>query len=256
MHGHTGPLEDKLTAVPGGFEKKKAAIAILKDRQAKGALPDGVSVNLVLNGWNYRHLPKMMKFFFEELKIDDFRVNFVRPEGYAEGSSDLTPTFTEVVPVLMKAILLNEYHFKKMFTLGGMPLCVLPEELLNAKNLMEKYVGDIYRDLSTDCSIRNEGFDIGVAKVDERRARFNWQDRKRYDLKRHLEPCDKCALTAVCEGVWRGYLDIYGSSEISTLRAEQGRLRRRLPLLTDKPKPQAEIPKSPHPVRLTVMNEV
>jgi len=256
MHGHTGPLEDRLTAVPGGFEKKKAAIAVLKDRQAKGALRDGVSVNLVLNGWNYRQLPKMMRFFFEDQKIEDLRVNFVRPEGYAEGSSDLTPTFTEVVPVLMKAVLLNEYHFKKMFTFGGMPLCVLPDELLNAKSLMQKYVGDVYRDLSTDCSIRNEGFDIGVAKVDERRARFNWQDRKRYDLKRHLEPCEKCALTATCEGVWRGYLDIYGAGEISTLRVEQGRLRRRLPLLGDKPKPLTQIPRSPHPVRLTVMNEI
>ncbi len=256
MHGHTGPLEDKLTAVPGGFEKKKQAIRILNERRRRGFLPDGVSVNLVLNGWNYRHLPKMMRFFFEDQKLEDFRVNFVRPEGYAEGSSDLTPTFTEVVPILMKGVLLNEYHFKKIFTFGGLPLCVLPEEFLNSKNLLRKYLGDIYRDLSTDCSIRNEGFDVGVAQVDERRARFNWQDRKRFDLKRHLEPCERCAMTDVCEGVWRGYLDIYGSSELSTLGNSQGRLRRRLPLVTERPRPLAETRGNSHPVRLTVMHDV
>ncbi|MBK7579498.1 MAG: radical SAM protein [Myxococcales bacterium] len=256
MHGHTAPLEDKLTAVPGGFEKKKLAISILQDRRKHGALVDGVSVNLVLNGWNYRHLPKMMRFFFDDQGLDDFRVNFVRSEGYAENNPDLTPTFSEVVPILMKAVLLNEYHFKKTFTFGGMPLCVLPGEFLNSKNLLRKYVGDIYRDLSTDCSIRNEGTDLGVARVEDRRARFNWQDRKRFDLKRHLDACTGCALTETCEGVWHGYLDIYGGSEVSTLTVEQGRLARRLPLATDKPRPLAQVPANPHPVRLTLLHDV
>ncbi len=253
MHGHTAELEDKLTAVPGGFEKKCTAIRNLQRRQAKGDLKDGLSVNLVLNGWNYRHLPKMMKFFFEEMGLDDMRVNFVRPEGYAEGSADLTPTFTEVVPILMKAILLNEYHFKKMFTFGGMPFCVLPPEFLSSKNLMTKYVGDVYRDLSTDCSIRNEGFDIGVAQVEGGRSRFNWQDRKRYDLKEHPPGCEPCSLNHVCEGVWRGYLDIYQAGELSALRYERGQLLRREPMPAEPPAPHVSPPKNPFPVRLTVL---
>ena len=109
-----------------------------------------MSVNIVLNGWNYRQLPKMMRFFFDDMDLADLRVNFVRPEGYAEGNADLTPTFTEVMPVLMKAILLNEYHFKKVFTFGGVPLCVLPKELLQSRNLLPKYCGDVFRDLSTE----------------------------------------------------------------------------------------------------------
>ena len=161
-----------------------------------------------------------------------------------------------MIPILIKAVLLNEYHFKKMFTFGGVPFCVLPEQFLNSKNLVKKYVGDIYRDLSTSCSIRNEGFDVGVAQVDDRRARFNWQDRKRYDLKRHLEVCEKCVLTDTCEGVWRGYLDIYAGEEFSTLAVEQGRIVRRLPVVNAPPKAKQDVAKSPFPVRLTVMNEI
>jgi hypothetical protein len=157
---------------------------------------------------------------------------------------------------LIKAVLLNEYHFKKVFTFGGVPFCVLPEEFLNSKNLVRKYVGDIYRDLSTSCSIRNEGGDVGVAQVEDRRSRFNWQDRKRYDLKRHLAACEQCALTETCEGVWRGYLDIYGGGEISTLSLEQGRIVRRLPLVSAPPSANSNVSKSPFPVRLTVMNDV
>ena len=113
MHGHTEALEDRLTRVPGNFKKKCDAIRYLVAKKNEGHLVDGLSVNIVLNGWNCQHLPAMLKFFFETMKIEDVRVNFIRPEGYAEGSKELTPRFTEAAPVLLKAILLNEFHFKK-----------------------------------------------------------------------------------------------------------------------------------------------
>ena len=65
MHGHTAELEDRLTRVPGNFEKKCTAIRYLVDRKKRdGVLKDGLSVNIVLNGWNYKHLPRMMRFFY------------------------------------------------------------------------------------------------------------------------------------------------------------------------------------------------
>ncbi len=222
MHGHTAELEDKLTRVPGVYEKKCAAIRHLKQRQAEGYLADGVSVNIVLNGWNYAVLPKMLKFFYGELGLDDVRVNFVRPEGYAVGSRDLTPQYTDVVPVLVKAILLNELHFKKVFTFGGFPQCVLPKSLLRNETLMRRYMGE-YRDLSTDCSVkadtsgprRADTWTEGVSVIEEGRARFNWQDRKKHDLKGGPSACGSCARRTVCEGVWKGYLDIYGDAEFT-----------------------------------------
>ncbi len=254
MHGHNGPLEDRQTGVPGGFEKKCQAIDNLKSRVARGALKDGLSINVVLNGWNYRALPKMMRFFFEEMGLQDMRVNFVRPEGYAEGNADLTPTLTAVIPTLMKAVVLNEYHFKKDFTFGGVPLCMLPPELLGSRRLMERYVGDVYRDLSTDCSIRNEGTDVGVARVDSGRSRFNWQERKRFDLKEHPAECERCTLFESCEGIWRGYLDIYGPGELSAVGWEAGKLKRRAPL-APAPKPRETEKSGAFPVRLTVVSE-
>ncbi|MCA9625503.1 MAG: radical SAM protein, partial [Myxococcales bacterium] len=53
MHGHTRELEDRLTDVPGAFDKKCEALANLRKRRDEGALKDGLSVNIVLNGWNY-----------------------------------------------------------------------------------------------------------------------------------------------------------------------------------------------------------
>lgn len=253
MHGHTKQLEDELVMVPGAYEKKCQAIRNLLQRKSEGHLKDGVSVNIVLNAKNGPHLLPMMKFFFDTMGLDDLRVNFVRPEGYAEGNAELVPTYTEIVPLLTKAILLNEYHFKKTFTFGGFPLCVLPEELLRSKHLLAKYCGDIFRDLSTDCSIRAES-EYGVASFEDGRARFNWQDRKRYDLKHHMDACSRCAMTDVCEGVWRGYLDIYGDGEVAPLVWEQGAAHRHAPRVKRAPTRKATAKRGSAKVRLVVLD--
>ena len=237
MHGHTAELEDRLTRVPGNFEKKCSAMHYLVQKRKEGFLVDGLSVNIVLNGWNYRYLPKMMRFFYDQIGIDDIRVNFIRPEGYAEGDADLTPPFREVVPTLIKAIVLSEQHFKRVFTFGGFPLCVLPASLRNNEDLLRRYMGE-YRDLSTDCSIHSDGGDLippgetpdpsswvkgpksSVVSFDktEGRARFNWQDRKRHDLKGQPGACSRCERSGVCEGIWKGYLEIYGPDEFQPLK--------------------------------------
>ncbi len=209
-HGHTAKLEDALTRIPGNFLKKQTALKLLVQKRDAGRLPDNVSINIVINGWNYRALPRMLRYFFG-LGIDDVRANFIRTEGYAEEDLSLTPSYTQVVPVLMKAVALNEFHFKKHFTFGGFPLCVLPTEFLANKGLCRKVLGEFW-DLDTDCSIRGDG-DHGIARVEGGRARFNWQDRKRFDLKHHMEKCGSCRFSEVCEGVWKRYLSIHGEGE-------------------------------------------
>lgn len=207
MHGHAAPLEDRLTRVPGNFDKKRAAISHLLRRRAGGALKDGVSVNLVLNTLNYPHLLKIQKFFFETLEVHDLRVNFIRAEGVAAGNRELTPRFAQVVPVVMKALVLNETYYRRTFTLAGLPLCVLPRAMLRTPALLQSYVGE-YRDLTTDCSIDEEDSPGVVAS--EGRARFNWQERKRSQLKSPVPACGECQVRDQCEGVWVGYLEIYG----------------------------------------------
>jgi MoaA/NifB/PqqE/SkfB family radical SAM enzyme len=239
MHGHTAELEDRLTRVPGNFDKKVAAIRYMveKRRRDPTLLKDGLSVNIVLNGWNYKHLLRMMRFFYEDLQVDDLRVNFIRPEGYADGDADLTPRYHKVVPVLIKAIVLAESHFRKVFTFGGFPMCVLPAALRTNADLLSRYMGE-YRDLATACSIRSSGGDVippgqvpvpgswtqqpksSVVRFDkaESRARFSWQDRKQVDLKAKPVACQGCEIANVCEGVWRGYLEIWGEQDCKPVK--------------------------------------
>lgn len=218
MHGHTGPLEDKLTRVPGVYEKKCKALRYLVEKQREGCLPDGLSVNIVINGWNYIYLPKMLNFFYNDIGINDIRANFMRPEGYAEGNTELCVSLTKTVPFLMKSILLNEYHFKQTFTFGGFPLCTLPRKLRNSEALLKKYMGE-YRDLSTDCSVKQDTAGYGIEEFDEntQRARFNWQERKRFDLKTPAKACFKCTKAELCEGIWNGYRFLHGDDEFRAI---------------------------------------
>ncbi|MCB9679917.1 MAG: radical SAM protein [Alphaproteobacteria bacterium] len=217
MHGHTADLEERLTRVPGVFEKKCEAIRYLAAKKREGFLADGLSVNIVLNGWNYRHLPQMMKFFYDELGLDDLRINFIRPEGYAEGDPDLCPRYPKVIPYLRKAIILSETHWKRQtFTFGGFPLCSLPPSMRDNDALLKKYMGE-YRDLSTDCSVRQTGGGFGIEQIEDGRSRFNWQDRKRFDLKNAPSACQTCTKVHLCEGVWKGYVDIHGESEFFSI---------------------------------------
>jgi hypothetical protein len=135
---------------------------------------------------------------------------------------------------------LAETHFRKVFTFGGFPLCVLPKALRSNHALLSRYMGE-FRDLSTACSIRSEGGDLippgkvpvagswtqqpksSTVRFDagQQRARFNWQDRKRHDLKGHPRGCTSCDLEPICEGVWKGYLEIWGDSEFRPVKLEE-----------------------------------
>ena len=141
-----------------------------------------------------------------------------------------------MVPYLIKAIVLAETHFRKVFTFGGLPMCALPPALRTNPDLLARYMGE-YRDLATACSVRSEGDAVPPGRVpeagswvqqpksravffdaEEGRARFSWQDRKQLDLKGKPEACRTCDLVAMCEGVWRGYLEIWGDQDCRPIR--------------------------------------
>jgi len=217
MHGHTAALEDRLAGVEGAYVQKVTALRHLRGRQDEGRLPDGVAVNMVLNAWNCEHLLRIQRFFCQELGIPDLRINFIRAEGNAAGSRELTPRYRDAVRQLMKAVALNETYYRATLTFGGFPICVLPRSFRRDPDLVRRYVGE-YRDMDTDCSIRSEGVNSpGHLSVVDGRAHFNWKERKRHDLKSPAAACGDCAATTLCEGVWNAYLEIYGDAEFKAV---------------------------------------
>ena len=88
MHGHTAELEDKLTRVPGNFEKMSSYPIFARKTKSGTFARWSVGKYCLKRLELSTFAPNDEIFFFVKMGIDDIRVNFVRPEGYAEGSQE------------------------------------------------------------------------------------------------------------------------------------------------------------------------
>jgi MoaA/NifB/PqqE/SkfB family radical SAM enzyme len=205
IHSHHASTEDTITQRKGSFEEKLAAIRNLVTFHAEGRLPDGFSLNTVLHRKNLSHLAELTTFF-KRMGVADIRFNFIRPEHQAVGSRTWVPSFKETTTRVVRLVLKNEAEFKLHLTFADFPLCRLPWEILVNESLRNRYIGESL-DLATEVTLYRPEEAGGT-------QRFNWQEQRQSYLKCQPKPCGKCVLRNHCEGVWRGYLDIYGPEEL------------------------------------------
>ncbi len=205
VHSHRADIEDRLTGVPGNFERKVRGIRNLVGLMRRGGIRDNVSLNPVLNGKNYLELPGYVEFF-RAFGIRDFRFNYVWPRARAAKDRGLIPTYTEAVPRILDLILRNETKFRVRLGFSGVPLCVLPWGEMKERvmeNLSRKYFSDS-ADLDTVVSFGNTHFEL--------------KEQRRRMFKRLLRSCRECRFSRSCEGVWKSYLALYGPREIVPCR--------------------------------------
>lgn len=212
IHSHKAEVEDRLTRVPGNFDKKIKGIKNLVRLKKKGFLKENVSLNAVIHAKNYKNLSNMVDFF-SKLGIDDIRFNFIRPEGSATGDRRMVPTYQSVIPYFYRLILRNEKKYKINITIGEIPFCIFKEVYEKSPHIFTKYIGEFY-DLSTEVSSARFDKDENSQKITCVQSRFNWQDKKRNFLKKKLSPCKKCRFLNVCGGVFVGYLKIYRGTKL------------------------------------------
>ncbi|RME29181.1 MAG: hypothetical protein D6806_01745 [Deltaproteobacteria bacterium] len=142
------------------------------------------------------------------LGIDNIRFNFIRPSLLAAGSRVWVPPIDRVRDAIAPLVALNEKKLHLRMNFADIPLCKLPWELLSQKRLFEKYVGENW-DLVTEVShAAPYASEDGTEEI----LRFNWQQR-RQEFKAHPAGCRECIEQTLCEGIWKGYLDIYGERE-------------------------------------------
>jgi MoaA/NifB/PqqE/SkfB family radical SAM enzyme len=192
IHSYKPEVEDYLTQRPGGFEEK---IQGLKNLIKLNQL---VSINLVINNLNYKEILESLKFF-NEMGINDFRLNFIWLHGRAKDNKDLYLKYSDFLPLLDELIKLAKNN---NFTIAfeGIPAC-----LINDKNKLD-YIGEL-RDLNTEV--------VAFNNPTKERENFNWQERKTNEFKVKHENCVLCKFNNFCEGVWSDYIDLYGWSEFS-----------------------------------------
>jgi len=206
VHSHRAALEDRITGRPGAFEEKLAALALLTAARDAGRLPDGLSLNTVLHAQNLGSLPGLAGFFGRR-GVADIRFNFIRPEVPPDQARRWVPTFARTTPRVLELVMRNETTLGMRLTLADFPLCRLPWELLANAHLRRGYLGEA-QDLETQVAMHRPASRGGT-------KRFDWQQQRVSLLKQYVPPCHDCVLRSRCEGIWRGYVDLYGDREFA-----------------------------------------
>lgn len=206
VHSHVPEIEDRLNARKGALAEKLAGIDNLVRAQAAGRLPDGVSLNTCIHGYNHDRLTEMARFF-RARGVRDMRFNFLRPEHRAIGSRELVPRLSDCIPEALHLVAENHRSPGMVVTFGDIPLCLWPAPFLAAADLARGHIGEL-RDLDTD---------VSEFRDDRAPHRFNWRRVRAVTLKTHVPACRRCAARAVCEGPWSRYVELYGPGEFRAL---------------------------------------
>ncbi len=209
IHSHTATLEDRITGRKGSFSQKMMAISNLVKVRDQGFLPDGFSLNVVMHGKNIKDLVEFSRYMAGK-GVNDIRFNLIRPAYKVLKSRVWVPAFKTVTPNIMSAMTENEARLSLTMTFADVPLCKLPWQVLANPHLMERYIGENW-DLATEVTQHRPAQD-----PDQSTNRFNWKVQRQEKLKSFPETCETCPLMGKeCEGVWSGYLDVYGNSEFA-----------------------------------------
>lgn len=207
FHSHMPALEDRLTGLPGNFERKLKGLRRLLEHKAAGRLPDNVSLNPVLNRKTYLHLKEYIEFFRGE-GIDDIRFNFIWPQARVEKDRTMIPTYREAMKEIVRAVLLNESRWKMDLSFGGIPPCMLRWSGVAFspkahEHIVTRYFDEGLLDLPTQVSTNGE--------------RFDWQERKRDRLKTRGPSCSSCRYERRCEGIWKSYVELWGLDDVEAV---------------------------------------
>jgi MoaA/NifB/PqqE/SkfB family radical SAM enzyme len=209
IHSHRAAVEDALCGRKGAFAQKMKAIDLCLAALAAGRLPDGFSINACVHGKNLAELDAMARFLHAR-GVRDLRINSLRPEHEAVGDKAIVPRLTDVVPELMRLVVLNERTLRMTVTFGDIPLCLWPPAFLARHAIAGRYLGEL-RDFDTSVTVFRDQSDEGAPD------RFNWKERRQGRLKTHPPACRRCRARGTCEGVWTRYLEMYGEGEIHAI---------------------------------------
>ena len=135
--------------------------------------------------------------------ITQFHVDVVRPEstglGYPEALRQVMPRYTEIAPHLRE--MLRRFEARPIdaeVSVGNLPYCILPE-----------WAGSIRHGGEATVTVASDTTAL-EAPVDK----YAWHA----GLRTQVGACQSCVFAARCQGVFRGYLDLYGDAEFRPIR--------------------------------------
>lgn len=207
VHSHLKETEDYLTQIKWWFEKKLKAIDNFNDLYKKWLLKSKLSINIVLNGLNYKNIVETCLYFYKAKKIDDIRINFLwsRFIETEKDKKDLSIKYSDILWILKKLIYISlKYDIR--ITFDSIPPCIFYKvDSINYKKIIEKFLWEDFDYIDEVSNINKNN-------------NFNWKEQKFSELKRKMKTCEKCVYNDKCEWIRKEYLDDYGEEEFRKIK--------------------------------------
>lgn len=193
IHGHKPEIHDYLSQVKGSFEKTIQGVKNIRSQNRT------VEVNVVLNKYNYKFLPQIVKFLLD-LGTSKFVIIYPSYIGIAKDNmEELFVPISDTIPYIHEGLeIIEDYDLDKALTVS-IPPCMIGEEYV-------EYASSEMTDLRT--SVQGPDFKTSL-------------DEKFEDEKKKSEKCEECKYYLLCDGVREEYVDYYGFDEIKPVKGKK-----------------------------------
>lgn len=204
IHSHIHKIEDYITQIQGGLEKKLQAMDNFNDLYNKWFLLSPVSINIVVNGMNYTSVVESVLYFYKMKWIRDIRINFIWNRYFftEQDKVILALTYTKFF-VYLKRLVYIALKYNIRITFDSIPACILYKvDPKNYKTIIARF---LWEDKDHIEEVSNINMD----------TTFDWKKQKTDDLKSKFSQCNNCIYRDTCQWVWKEYVEEYWESEFN-----------------------------------------
>lgn len=206
IHSHIEKTEDYLTQVSWWLVKKLHAIDNFNLLHEQWYLKSPLSINIVLNGLNYKNIVETCLFFYRKKNIHDIRINFLwNRYFFSKKDEEILPlSYTDFLPYLKKLIYIS-LRYDLRITFDSIPVCIFYKiDDKNYKIIIRKFLGEEKDHIEEVSNINME-------------STFDWKQQKSNELKCKTDTCNTCVYNTRCQWVWKEYRDRYWFDEFSPI---------------------------------------
>lgn len=206
IHSHEDNVEDHLTQIPWGLQRKLIAIDHFNTLHQEGILKSPLSINIVLTKINLEKIVETCLYFYRVKNIKDIRINFLWNRFFYEAwdEEQLSLTYTDFIPYLKKLVYISLKHNIRI-TFDTVPACIFHEvSSENGAYITQKFLWEEQDHIEEISNLNKEW-------------KFDWKDQKRDELKTRETSCEKCKYYKSCQWIWNEYVDKYGFEEFNAI---------------------------------------
>ena len=191
LHSHTKKTQERLTGIPGGFDKTLEGIKNVVEQKNK------LSILFTINSKNYKEIPEFADFINNRFGRNiHFIFNFTDPTGRVLKNKEIAIRFVDFEKELIR---IRELEAKGLdYEIESVPLC---------------YMEGIEHRSSETNGINSKGgyYVYDLEKEEVYGGRVSEKIEKLYTKG---EVCEECKKKEVCAGVLLNYKELFGMGEI------------------------------------------